>query len=147
MTRCDSNNLLKILYKNISTIQPASKRPHFVNFITCNFNKCVNRTVQYLTLTLLVAYFTTQNGAKNPKKWPNPGTWVLIWEYSARAIQWIPTWQGLNGFQKSLRPCALDESNIRIRRVNPFTLRAAKTGLAILKIFCLQKYFLESIWR
>ena len=29
--------------------------------------------------------------------------------------------------------------------VNPFTLRAAKTGLAILKIFCLQKYFLKNI--
>ena len=28
----------------------------------------------------------------NAKVW-NPGTWVLIWEYKARAIQWIPTWQ------------------------------------------------------
>ena len=27
----------------------------------------------------------------------NPGTWVLIWEYSVRAIQWISTWQGLDG--------------------------------------------------
>ena len=29
----------------------------------------------------------------------NPGKWVLIREYSARAIQWIPTWQGLDGFK------------------------------------------------
>ena len=28
-----------------------------------------------------------------------------------RAIQWIPTWQGLSVFQKSLRFCALDESS------------------------------------
>ena len=25
------------------------------------------------------------------KNYWNPGTWVLIWEYSVRAIQWIPT--------------------------------------------------------
>ena len=31
----------------------------------------------------------------------NPGKWVLIWEHSARAFQWIPTWQGLDGFRKS----------------------------------------------
>ena len=27
--------------------------------------------------------------------------WVLIWEHSLRAIQCIPTWQGLDGFQRS----------------------------------------------
>ena len=55
---------------------------------------------------------------KNPKKndW-NPGTWILIWEYSARAIQWIPTWQVLDGFQKSSHPCALNESSLSIGRV------------------------------
>ena len=36
----------------------------------------------------------------------NPDIWVLIWEYSARAIQWVPTWQGLDGFQKTLHSCA-----------------------------------------
>ena len=30
----------------------------------------------------------------------NPGTWVLIWVYSAGAIQWVPTWQGVDGFKK-----------------------------------------------
>ena len=30
----------------------------------------------------------------------NPGTWLLIWEWSVRAIQWIPTRHGLDGFQK-----------------------------------------------
>ena len=48
----------------------------------------------------------------------NPGTWVLFWEYSGRAIQWIPSWQGLDGFQKSLCPCALDESSFSIGRIN-----------------------------
>ena len=31
--------------------------------------------------------------------------------------------------------------------INPFTLRAAKRGLMILEIFCLQKHFLENFWR
>ena len=44
----------------------------------------------------------------------NPGTWVLIWEYSARAFRWTPTWQGLD----ALHPCALDESSLSIGRVN-----------------------------
>ena len=44
-------------------------------------------------------------------------TWVLIWEYSTRAIWWIPTQQGLDGFRKSLHPCALDESSLSIERV------------------------------
>ena len=44
---------------------------------------------------------------------------VLIWEFLVRAIQWIPTQQGLDGFQKSLHPCALDASSLGIGRVNP----------------------------
>ena len=54
---------------------------------------------------------------KHKKDW-NPGKWVLIWEYSAKAIQWIPTWQDLDGFRRSLHPCASDESSPSIVRVN-----------------------------
>ena len=43
--------------------------------------------------------------------------WVLIWEYSVRAYQWIPTWQGLDGFKKSFCPCSLDESSLGIGRI------------------------------
>ena len=56
---------------------------------------------------------------KKPENDWNPGIWVLIWESSVRAIHWIPTWQGLDGFQRSLRPCALDRSSLSIGRVNP----------------------------
>ena len=52
----------------------------------------------------------------------NPGKWVLIWEYSVRAFLWIPTWQGLDGFQRFLHYCALDEGSLSIRRVNPLVL-------------------------
>ena len=46
--------------------------------------------------------------------------WYCIkWQYLARAIQWIPTWQGL-GFQKSLQPCAMDENGLGIGRINFF---------------------------
>ena len=58
-----------------------------------------------------------QKDVKTLKNDWNPGKWVLIWEYSARAFQWIPRWQGLDGFQKSLHPCALDESSKSIGRV------------------------------
>ena len=34
-----------------------------------------------------------------------------------RAIQWIPTRQGSNGFQKTLYPCHLDKSRVSIGRV------------------------------
>ena len=34
-----------------------------------------------------------------------------------RTIQWIPTWQCLDGFQKCLLPFSLDESSLRIERV------------------------------
>ena len=54
---------------------------------------------------------------KRNRKWPKCRLWVLIYEYSERAIQWIPTWQGLEVFQKYLRPCALDRSSLSIGRV------------------------------
>ena len=47
----------------------------------------------------------------------NPGIWLLIWDFSARAIQWVPTWQGLGGFHKSFGPWAMDESNLSIGMV------------------------------
>ena len=59
-----------------------------------------------------------QNDAKNLKYDWNHAKWVLIWEYSARAIQWIPTWQGLGGFQENVRLCTSDESSLSNRRVN-----------------------------
>ena len=56
----------------------------------------------------------------------NPGIWAHIWEYSARAIQWLPTQQGLDGFQKYMRPCALDESSLSIGSVkNGMTLKSS----------------------
>ena len=57
----------------------------------------------YLTPMLLVANLAITKWCKKKLKndW-NPGTWVLIWEYSERVIQWIPSWQGLDGFKKLL---------------------------------------------
>ena len=51
-----------------------------------------------------MANSTNTKLCKNLKNDWNPGKWVLIWEHSARAFQWIPTWQGFDAFQKSLRP-------------------------------------------
>ena len=60
-----------------------------------------------LTIMLLVANMVITKWCKKPENDWNPGKWVLIWEYSTRAIQWIPIWQGLDGFLKSSRPCTL----------------------------------------
>ena len=58
-----------------------------------------------------------QNHAKILKNHWNPGKWVLIWEYSVRAIKWVPTWQGLDDFRKTLHLCTLDRSSLSIGRV------------------------------
>ena len=53
--------------------------------------------------------WSIQNDEKKLRNNWNPGTWVLTWECSMTAIQWILTWKDLEGFQKSLHPCALDK--------------------------------------
>ena len=69
---------------------------------------------------LLVADLANTKWCKKRKNDWNPGTKVLIREYSGRAIQWIPTWQGLENFKKALHPCALNESSPSISRVKFF---------------------------
>ena len=73
------------------------------------------------TFLTLVANFLKRQSCKKAEKWRNPGKWVLIWECSERALQWISTWQGLDVFQKSLCSWALDSSSLSIRRVNCLT--------------------------
>ena len=76
--------------------------------------KVNNITSPLLTLVLLVAnlefgqYKMMQKKKRRLKNYWNPGTWVLIWQYSARDFQWIATWQGLDDFRKSLHPWVLD---------------------------------------
>ena len=90
-----------------------------------------------LTLMLLVANLANTKWVKKKlKNFRNPGIWVLIWECSARAFQWVPTWQGFDGFKKSLHPCALDESSLSIGRVNPLMFVPAKKAIWQSWIFC-----------
>ena len=84
---------------------------------TNNEHSPINKPSSLLILMLLVANLDNTKWCKNLKNDWNPGKWVLILEYSSPAIQWIPTWQGLNGFQKSLRSGALDERSLSIERV------------------------------
>ena len=51
-----------------------------------------------LTLLLLVANLANTKWNEILKNDWNPGKWVLIWEFSARATQWIPIWQGSDVF-------------------------------------------------
>ena len=72
-----------------------------------------------LTLMLMVDNLgITKLGKKSKENLENPGIWVLIWEYSARAFEWIPNTIGLRWFKK-MESCALDESSLSIGRVKP----------------------------
>ena len=64
----------------------------------------------------------------------NPGIWVLIWECPTRAIHWIPIWQGLDVFQKSLHPCALDEGSLSIWRVKELPLNVLSVIMSLSRI-------------
>ena len=70
-----------------------------------------------------------QKGAKTLKIY---AMWVLLYTYSARVIQWIPTWQGLDGFKKYLRHCALDKSRLSFRRVNLYWVLICTCAMAFL---------------
>ena len=61
-------------------------------------------------------------------------------------ICFLPNWF-LQNSQAVLAAASINGLKTPRECFNPFTLRATKTGLAILKIVCLQKYFLENIWR
>ena len=94
-----------------------------------------------LTSKLVVANLAITKWCKNLINDWNPGKWELIWEYSVRAILWIPTWQGLDGFQRYLHPCVLDESSLDIGRVNllGLTVRVTPLTLSVLRLHC-KKY-------
>ena len=44
-------------------------------------------------------------------------TETLAYEYSVTAIQWIPTWYGLDDFQNFLHFSPMDESSLSMERV------------------------------
>ena len=87
-------------------------------------------TAHNLTLMLLGINLTNAKRCKkNLKNDRNPGKLGLIWEYSARAFQWVPTRQGLDGFHKSLRHCTLDKSSLSIGRVKCDIMLSCKLAL------------------
>ena len=104
------------IFVNISKLQVIFPKKKLIGNIYQKFPKIYN-----CGLTYFDNFFLTRNQAFVPCSYSdwNPDTWVLIWETSVRAIQWIPTWhsQGLGGFQKYLCPCASDESSLSNGRV------------------------------
>ena len=77
----------------------------------------VASALEGLTLMLLMAtIWSIQNNAKNLKM-----TETLAYGYSSESPQWELSTdiQGLDSFQRYLRPCALDRSSLSIARVNP----------------------------
>ena len=85
-----------------------------------------------------------QNDSNNLKNGWNLGTWVLIWEYSARAIHWIERWQGFYVFQISLHPFTLDESIFnmcRYRKALYLPLLVFQSLPSIYWLYLMQRYW------
>ena len=72
-----------------------------------------------LSITLmLVANCGIIKWHKKAEKWLKPWNMgIHLRVLSECLIQWIPTWQGLDVFQRSLHHCALDEGSLSIWRV------------------------------
>ena len=65
--------------------------PNYCRMPTIMWTRHSKVTHWCLTLMLLVFNLTNAKWCKKTfKNYWNPGSWVLIWEYSARVIQWIP---------------------------------------------------------
>ena len=103
-----------VLYKIRGTTKALSHFQVMTGQVSFHAQVCASNG---LTLMLLLSSLANIKWCKHAENDRNPGTWVLIREYSVGAIQWIPIWQGLD-----LHPCALDESSLSIC-VNPFTPR------------------------
>ena len=88
---------------------------------------------------------------KLKKDW-NLCIWVLIWEHPVKVIQWIPTWQGLDGYQKMLHPCALDESSLRIGNVErigefqPFSFMTFISNRIMIFDSCDTQFSTQLLW-
>ena len=100
---------------------------------------------------LLVANLANTKVCKNLQNDWNPSIWVLIWEHSSRAIQWIPTWQGFDCFQRFLHPCAFDESSLSIGRVKSCLHVFSSNGCAtsedmLWKLDALQSFIRDLHW-
>ena len=68
----------------------------------------------------------------------NPGTWVIIREYSVRAILWIPTWQGLEWFSRFCIPLLLPKvaSAFEGLRCRDVIVCLTQVWQSLLPLFC-----------
>ena len=99
----------------LNRISPLQLLAYFFLYLHPHTHRCFNH---WLTLMLLVANLVITKWCKKMKNDLNHGVWVLVWEYSARAFHWIPTWQALNGFQNFLHFSPMDKSNLSMERIN-----------------------------
>ena len=74
--------------------QMSTHIPAFAVIFSIFASFCISKIRHQQPLRCWYLIWQIQNDAKILKYDWTPGKWVLIREYSARAIQWIPTWQG-----------------------------------------------------
>ena len=101
--------------------------------VWCDFDVgttlALNETVAITTSSTYwdVGFHSCVASSVKPLCWRNdwnPGTWVLIWRYSLWAIQWIPSWEGLSGFQQSLHSCIKDKVVLALELLTELYLKA-----------------------
>ena len=66
----------------------------------------------------------TQNDAEKTTE-----KWLQSWHLGTHHFQWIHTWKGLGGFQKSSHPCAVDKRSHSIGSVNMTYIWTVKTKI------------------
>ena len=74
------------------------KMPFFHDSIVMTMGAISNVEPCHVITCCLRLIWPIQNDAQNLENDWNPGIWILLWESSVRASQWIPIWQGLDVF-------------------------------------------------
>ena len=111
ITLLESHKSQRIKWKTAPSIYPrvwqASWFPHWplvakISHITqYPIRQVASQFWRSLKLMVLFTNLTNTKWCKHLKNDWNPGICFLKWECSARAIHWIPTWQGLYALDKS----------------------------------------------
>ena len=78
-------------------------------------------TVSLISMLLVANLANTKWCKKSQLMTDTLANCYSIWELS-RAFQWIPIWQGLDDFQKSLRRCALDNVASALKGLKAYKL-------------------------
>ena len=107
----------------VSIMRSCCSTVQLVHFSLLGSSSIMSRDLTHMLLVANLGQYKIRQ-KKLKYDW-NPSTWVLIWEYSVRAIQWIPTlrheWVNLSKCWDYFRPKHKDAVIVE-NHLNPVTL-------------------------